>query len=77
MGCNSSIQVGLENINKKPILVCVLGLINSGKTSIIEYLAGEYVFFFFFNIRMLMILLFIQMVSFCEIYQSIMFSSDS
>lgn len=47
MGCNSSIQVGLENINKKPILVCVLGLINSGKTSIIEYLAGEYVFFFF------------------------------
>lgn len=48
MGCNSSIQVGLENANKKPISICILGLLNSGKTSIIEYLAGEYVLFFSF-----------------------------
>lgn len=48
MGCNSSIQVGLENINQKPISVSLVGLPNAGKTSIIEYLAGEYVFFYFF-----------------------------
>lgn len=47
MGCNSSIQIGLENMNQKPVSVCVLGLTNAGKTSIIEYLAGEYVFFIF------------------------------
>lgn len=47
MGCNSSIQVGLENVNKKPVSVCILGLKNAGKTSIIEYFAGEYVFFSF------------------------------
>lgn len=48
MGCNSSAQVCLENVNQKPISITVLGPSNSGKTSLIEYLAGEYVRFFVF-----------------------------
>lgn len=46
MGCGATIQAP-EVINTSPYIITLLGLPNVGKTSFIEYLSGEYVFFIF------------------------------
>lgn len=44
MGCGPTAQA-TEVINSNPYIITLLGLPNVGKTSFIEYLTGEYVFF--------------------------------
>ena len=47
MGCASSSQVGSLSgvINEKPYAVTLIGLPSVGKTSLLEYLVGEFVSF--------------------------------
>lgn len=47
MGCGTSAQVSIGTINKTPYVITLLGLPGVGKTSLLEWLIGDFVCFIF------------------------------